>query len=187
LDPNNAGAYAFAGFHKLFLGRAEDGFAGVETALRLSPRDPNVPWWQFFMCLLHMHLAHWEQAIEWCSKSAAGLPEVFYPLVGLTAANAWAGHDREAKHPAAQLQKVYPGFTVQTWLGLHPSGDPTFMARFQRITEGLRKGGVPEGEAKKGVIRRRRRRTGKRLTSPPPGLNARLLQPFARSFFNVEL
>jgi hypothetical protein len=34
----------------MFLGHTEDGFAGLETALRLSPRDPNVPLWQFYMC-----------------------------------------------------------------------------------------------------------------------------------------
>jgi hypothetical protein len=47
----------------MFLGHSEDGFAGLETALRLSPRDPLVPWWQFNMCHLHTHLAQWEQAI----------------------------------------------------------------------------------------------------------------------------
>jgi adenylate cyclase len=148
LDPNNASAYADAGFDKIFLGHAEDGFAGVETALRLSPRDPQLPWWQFYMCAFHAQLAQWERAIQWCGKSAAGQPEVFYPLAILAAANAMAGHDMEAKDAAAQLQKVYPGFTVQTWAGihLHFSDDPTFKARFQRQLEGLRKAGVPEGE-----------------------------------------
>jgi adenylate cyclase len=150
LDPNNARAYADASFDKLFLGRAEDGFAGVETALRLSPSDPQLPWWQFYMCAFHAQLAQWEAAIPWCSKSAAGLPEVFYPLAILASADALAGHDREAKDAAAQLQKVYPGFTVQTWAGIHQhlSNDPTFTARFEREVEGLRKAGVPEGEKK---------------------------------------
>ena len=93
-------------------------------------------------------LAHWEQAIPWCSKAVTGLPEVFFPYVDLAAANAWAGHDKEAKDAAAQLQKVHPGFTVQTWAGMHWSDDPTFNTQYQRITEGLRKAGVPEGEKK---------------------------------------
>jgi adenylate cyclase len=148
LDPNNAKAYADASFDKMFLGRAEDGFAGVEMALRLSPRDPQLPWWQLYMCAFHAQLAQWEQAIAWCSKSAAGQPEVFFPLAILAAADTLAGHDKEAKNAAAQLQKVYPGFTVQTWVGIHHhwSDDPTFKARFQLEVEGLRKAGVPEGE-----------------------------------------
>ena len=147
-DRNNADAHAAASFFKMWLGHSENGFSGVETALRLSPRDPNVPTWQFFMCHLHTHLAQWEQAIEWCNKSTAGDPKDFYPLVDLAAANAWAGHDREAKEAVAQLQKVYPGFTVQTWAGIHWTDDPTFNAQYARIVEGLRKAGLPEGEKK---------------------------------------
>jgi adenylate cyclase len=149
LDPNNASAHALPGFRKMYLGRSEEGLAGVETALRLSPGDrAAVPWWQFYMCGLHSALAHWDQAIEWCEKSIAGNPQVWYPYVMLAAANAWAGHDKEAKDAAAQLQKLYPGFTLQTWAGIHWSDDPTFNMQYQRITEGLRKAGVPEGEAK---------------------------------------
>jgi TolB-like protein/Tfp pilus assembly protein PilF len=149
-DHNNAVATANASFFKLFAGRAEDGFAGVEKALQLSPRDPYAPTWQFWMCHLHTHLAQWEQAIGWCEKSIAGNPQSWFPYVDLVAANAWAGHMQEAKDAAAQLQKVNPGFTVQTWLGIGRgfSDDPTFNAQFARIVEGLRKAGVPEGDKK---------------------------------------
>ena len=68
--------------------------------------------------------------------------------VGLASANAWAGHDKEAKQAAAQLQKVYPGFTVQTWAGIRWTDDPTFNVQNQRVVDGLRKAGVPEGQAK---------------------------------------
>ena len=147
-DPNSASAYADASFRKIYMGRSEDGFAGIEKALRLSPRDPSVPWWQYYICHLHTHLAQWEHAIEWCSKSAAGIPQAWYPYLDLAADNAWAGHMKEARDAAAQLQKAYPGFTVQTLLGMHWTDDPTFDAQYQRLAEGLRKAGVPEGEAK---------------------------------------
>jgi len=147
-DRNNANANAVASFWKMFLGHSEDGNAGVQTALRLSPRDPAVPTWQFYVCHLHTHLAQWEKAVEWCNKSIGGDPSNWYPLVDLAAANAWAGHDKEAKEAAAQLQKVYPDFTVQTWAGIHWTDDPTFNAQYARIVEGLRKAGLPEGEKK---------------------------------------
>jgi adenylate cyclase len=137
----------------MFLGHAKSGFASVETALRLSPRDPQVPWWQFYVCAFHANLAHWEKAIEWCRKSVAGLPQVFCPLVDLAAANAWAGHDKEAKDAAAQLQKVYPGFTVQTWAGIHWSDDPTFNAQYQASS--------------KACARRACRRARRKRTDPP--------------------
>ena len=145
-DRNNVDAHAAAGLFKLFLGRSEDGFAGLETALRLSPRDRRLPNWQFYVCHLHTHLAQREQAIEWCNKAHAGNPGDAYVLVDLAAANAWAGHEKEAKEGVTQLQEVHPGFTVQTWAGVHWTDDPTFNAQYARIVEGLRKAGLPEGE-----------------------------------------
>ena len=116
----------------------------------MSPHDLIVPVWQYDMCDLHMHLAQWEQAIEWCRKAIAGSPNYgfWYPYVALAAANAWAGHEKEARETVAQLQKVRPGFTVQTWAGIHWTDNPTFNAQYARIVEGLRKAGVREGEAK---------------------------------------
>jgi adenylate cyclase len=144
-NPNNATAHALRGLFKTYLGRSEDGFSELEAAFRLSPRDPRVPYWQLQVCFLHAQLAQWEQAIEWCEKARATAPDNWYPLVGLAAANAWAGHDKEAREAVAQLQQAYPGFTVQTWVGRHRSDDPTYNARNARIVEGLRKAGVPEG------------------------------------------
>jgi class 3 adenylate cyclase/TolB-like protein len=143
-NPNNAEAHAARGWWKLYLGRSEDGFSGLETAFRLSPRDPEVPQWQTNVCVLHNFLAQWEQAIEWCEKARAGAPEFLYALVHLAAATAWAGHDQEAKEAVAQLQKLYPSYTVQTYVGTHYSDDPTFNAQRARIVEGLRKAGLPE-------------------------------------------
>jgi hypothetical protein len=55
---------------------------------------------------------------------------------------------KEAKEAAEQLQKLYPGFTVQTFLSWHLTDDPTFNAQYQRLAEGLRKGGKSERDKK---------------------------------------
>jgi len=141
-DPNNAYAHADASFWKVAIGTVE--FTGIEKAFRLSPHDPSAPWWQFDMCRLDDHLAQWEQAVEWCNKAVAGKPGFWWPIADLAIANAWAGHDREAKEAVAQLQKVYPGFTVQGFLGFHWTDNPTFNAQYERMAEGLRKAGLPE-------------------------------------------
>ena len=154
--PTIANAHANLSFWNMFLGHSEDGFAGVETALRLSPRDPSVTWWQFFMCHLHTHLAQWEQAIEWCGKSIASGNASMFPYVDLAAANAWAGHDKEAKEAVAQLRKLYPDFTVQTWAGIHWSDDPTFNAQYQRHRRGPAQGGPAGGRGKEGLTTRYR-------------------------------
>jgi hypothetical protein len=55
--------------------------------------------------------------------------------------------DPPHRNSAAQLQKLHPGFTVQTWAGIHWTDD-TFNTQYGRIIEGLRKAGVPEAEPK---------------------------------------
>jgi adenylate cyclase len=148
-DPNNARAIAQAGYLGSYFGHSEDGVAAVETALRLSPHDPTAPVMQVHLCYLHNNLAQWEQAIEWCEKALANnVKERGNALAALAVANAWAGHDKEAKDAVAELRKVDPAFTVKTVAGWHPSDDPTFKAQFARYLEGLRKAGVPEGTAK---------------------------------------
>ena len=99
------------------------------------------------MCVLHNYLQHWEQAVEWCEKSRAGMPDSPFTYVHLATAHAWAGHDKEAKEAAAQLQKLYSGFTVQTCADLasRTSDNPTFNAQSARVVEGLRKAGLPVG------------------------------------------
>ena len=148
LNPSFSRGWFLGGVLRLWAGHPDLAIEHAETALRLSPRDPGVPTWQFLMCHLLTHLAQWEQAIEWCGKSIASGNASMYPYVDLAAANAWAGHDKEAKHAVAQLRKLYPDFTVQTWAGIHWSDDPTFNEQYARIVEGLRKAGLPEGEKK---------------------------------------
>ena len=60
------------------------------------------------------------------------------------------GHEAEAKSAIAGLLKVYPGFTVQSFADIvaRVTYNPTFADQIQRILEGLRKAGLPEGEKK---------------------------------------
>ena len=55
--------------------RAErGGFADIERAFQLSPRDPAAPTWHFFACYLRLTLAEWESAVQSCNRSLAGQP-----------------------------------------------------------------------------------------------------------------
>ena len=144
LDHNNAKAHADASFWKMYMGHSEDGFEGIETAFRLSPRDSAGSTWQHFSCELRAHLAQWDAAIDSCNRAFAGNPDNWRALVNLAAANASAGHDKEAQEAVAKLRDLYPDLTVRTFASIHWSDDPTFNAQYQRIVEGLRKAGLPE-------------------------------------------
>jgi TolB-like protein/class 3 adenylate cyclase/Flp pilus assembly protein TadD len=143
-DPNNAGAQAAAGYWKMFVGRAEDGVAELDTAFRLSPRDPAAPYWRLFLCRLHTHSAQWEKAIDSCNKAVAGGARDFGALNDLAAAYAWTGRDKRATDIVTQAFKLDSGFVVDQPGGLSESDDPTFKEQSARIVEGLRKAGSPD-------------------------------------------
>ena len=149
-NQNFAQAYATRGDMLTWAGRAAESIAEDETALRLSPRDPGRNMWQFGICHAYTHLAQWEKAIEWCQRSIATEAGFWFPYADLAAANAWLGHEAEAKSAIAGLLKVYPGVTVQSYadIAARLTYNPTFADQIQRILEGLRKAGLPEGEKK---------------------------------------
>jgi adenylate cyclase len=76
-DRNNADAHAAASFFKMWLGHSENGFSGVETALRLSPRDPNVPTWQFFMCHLQPISPNGNRRSNGATSQPRATPKIF--------------------------------------------------------------------------------------------------------------
>ena len=147
LDPNHAPAYVGMGRNLTAVGRAADALAPVEKAIRLSPRDPDLYVWYFVLCHAYTHLARDAQAIEWCLKSIATGKMYWFAYVDLASAYAWRGQKAEAAAAVAELLKLRPGFTVQRLAqeGSGFSDNPTFHKEYQRILEGARKAGLPEG------------------------------------------
>ncbi|MGH1575109.1 adenylate/guanylate cyclase domain-containing protein [Methylobacterium sp. P31] len=142
-DPNFATAYAVAGHTKTLNGQAEETRALIATALRLSPRDPQLHIWKYWMCHSYTHQARWEQSIEWCNRSASDGP-LWYAYIDLAASYAWTGNQDAAHNAVAQVLKLKPGYTVQKWKQEDWSDNPEFLVEYARITEGLRKAGLPE-------------------------------------------
>ena len=147
-DRNFAAAYNQRGVAHTLLGRAKEAIPEIETALRLSPRDPARNAWEWNICNAYSLLAEWEKAVEWCQKSIATNSGHWLPYVDLAAANSWLGHDAEARAAVAGLLKLKPGLTMQQVTSIKFSDDPQFQREAQRMFEGLRKAGLPEGEAK---------------------------------------
>jgi adenylate cyclase len=147
LDRNLAAAYVGRARNLNVIGRAAEALAPVEKAIRLSPRDPELYVWYFVLCHANTHLARDAQAIEWCLKSLATGKTYYFAYVDLASAYAWRGQTAEAAAAVAELLKLRPGFTVQTMVqeGSTTSDNPAFRREFQRIVEGARKAGLPEG------------------------------------------
>src|SRR5580704_16506204 len=69
LDGNLAIAHAYLGLMKFFPGRAGETRAHVEEAIRLSPRDPLLFRWHFFIGLSDIYLGRVVRGIESMRKS----------------------------------------------------------------------------------------------------------------------
>jgi tetratricopeptide (TPR) repeat protein len=147
-DRNFAAAYADMGNVLVLSGRAEDALGPIEQALRLDPHDSVRNIWEYYMCDAYAHMAKWEQAAVWCEKSVASNPGYLLARFDLAAAYGWLGRSAEAHAAVAEIQNLNPGFTVPRYLGYnyrYKSGNEKWKSEDQRIAEGLRKAGMPEG------------------------------------------
>jgi tetratricopeptide (TPR) repeat protein len=147
-DRNFAPAYAGMGIVLTLSGRAEDALEPIEQALRLDPHDSGRYVWEYYMCDAYAHMAKWEQAAEWCEKSVGSNPGYLQTRFDLAAAYGWLGRSAEAYAAVAEIQNLIPDYTVQRYLD-YPyrprSGNEKWKTEDQRVTEGLRKAGLAEG------------------------------------------
>src|SRR5262249_536325 len=71
LNPSLAPAYGALGGAKIRIGRSAEAFEPLQTAIKLSPRDPLLNTWYFYICHAYSHLGQYEAAIDWCRQSLA--------------------------------------------------------------------------------------------------------------------
>jgi len=163
INPSLAPAHGALGATKIRLGRSAEAFAPLQMAIQLSPRDPLLNTWYFYVCHAHTHLGQYDEAIDWCRRSIAVKP-FWIAYADLAAANALTGHDREAHAAVAELRRLRPDFTVALWLqdGSGWSDNVVFLAEFQHIAEGLRKAGLSECK-----VERAKSRVGPRARCVP--------------------
>jgi adenylate cyclase len=145
INPSLAPAYGALGATKIRVGRSPEAFGPLEMAIQLSPRDPLLNTWYFYICHAHSHLSQYQQAIEWCRRSIDVNP-FWIAYADLAASNALTGHMREAQAAVVDLRRLKPDYTVALWLrdGAGWSDNDVFLAEFRRIAEGLQMAGLPE-------------------------------------------
>jgi tetratricopeptide (TPR) repeat protein len=145
LNPSLAPAYGSLGGAKIRVGRSAEAFESLERAIQLSPRDPLLNIWLFYICHAHAHLGQFGAAVDWCLRSIAVEP-FWIAYADLATSYAWTGRLNEAQGAVAELRRLMPDYTVARWLesGRGWSDNSVFLAEFQRLAEGLRKAGLPE-------------------------------------------
>lgn len=144
LNPNNVSALGYRGAALVMLGRPDEALLQIEQAIRLSPRDPQLPAWEMFGGVAHLHLGHDAQAVEWLERSVRAYPSSPFGRLFLAGALGATGRIPEAKAQMEQLQLLRPGFTLGRFRSLEPSDAVAFRAQRERLYEGLRRAGMPD-------------------------------------------
>jgi tetratricopeptide (TPR) repeat protein len=145
LDHNLADAHAFIGLAKFFLGRSEETEAHIHEALRLSPRDNNAYRWSMFVGLAKLALGADVEAVAWLRRSIEANRNHPVPHFFLAAALALLGSLDEARAAAQAGLVLNPTFTLRRFRSSAKSNNPAYLAGRERVYEGMRMTGVPEG------------------------------------------
>jgi adenylate cyclase len=128
----------------LMLGRPNEAMAPIQQAMRLSPRDQQVPIWQMFAGIVQLHLGNDAAAVEWLKRSVAGYPMSPFCRLFLASALGVSGQIPEAQAQMAHFQQLRPGFTLSRFRAVELSDAPAFRKQRERVYEGLRRAGMPE-------------------------------------------
>lgn len=146
LDSNRANAHAALGFAKFYMGRAAETEGHILEALRLSPRDVEVYQWTCFVGAAKLQRASDVEAVGWLRRSTEANRNFPLAHLLLAAALGLSGALDEARTAARTGLALNSGFTIRRFLlAAQQSDNPAYLAGFERVCEGLRLAGVPEG------------------------------------------
>jgi TolB-like protein/class 3 adenylate cyclase len=147
-DRNSVLALAALGQCKFFTGALDEVIPAQEQAIRLSPRDPNVPNWYWRIGRVHLLQALPDEAILWTERARSANSRLAGPHAWLASAYALKG---DAKRAAAELAEArrLSGDNRYTSIARYKAAQSFGSTRTQALAEetffaGLRQAGVPE-------------------------------------------
>ena len=145
INRNYANAHSMIGYAKYCMGRAVETEGHVMEALRLSPRDIYAYWWLLCLGLADIQLGEYAEAAHWLRRSVEA--NWNFPLAHFHLASALAlSGSLDPAHTAVQAGlALHPGFTLRRFRAYKSSDNASYLAGFERLCEGMRLAGVPEG------------------------------------------
>jgi adenylate cyclase len=136
VNPNSAPLLAARGSILTYLRRFDEAVESIESAMRLSPRDPGTSQWFNYRADAEIGLEKYAPALADAKAAIEGGWRLFYPYLNVAVCEAELGHADAAKSALDEARRLNPALTIK-WLSEHkPILDHTFDA--------LRKIGLPE-------------------------------------------
>jgi adenylate cyclase len=145
LDPNLAESHAEIGLAKLYDGRAEETQGDENEALRLSPRDSFVWLWMHISGGAKLHLGADEEAVTWFRRAIELKRNSPFTHFLLAAALAHLGKLEEARTETRAGLAFDQTFTIRRFRLAAESDNPVFLKQRERLIDGMRQAGVPDG------------------------------------------
>jgi tetratricopeptide (TPR) repeat protein len=145
LDRNLAGAHSAIGWAKYFMGQASETEGHILEAFRLSPREMTAYLWMYFAGAAKLQIGADAEAVAWLRRSIEANRNFTTSHFSLAAALGLLGAIDEARAAAKAAFTHNPGYTIRRLRAHKFSDNPAYLAGRDRVCEGLRLAGVPEG------------------------------------------
>ena len=145
LDRNLAVAHAQIGFAKYVTGRGEETEAHVQEALRLSPRDTSANVWMVWVGNAKSQLGADEEAIVWLRRGIEANRNLAVGHFFLASALELVNRHEDARTAAKAGLALDPSFTVSRFRASAATDNATYLARRERVYDGMLQSGLPEG------------------------------------------
>jgi adenylate cyclase len=137
LDPGGASANLMYGMSLHYGGRPEEAIPVLQKAIRLNPLGETGN----FLNLGHAYRAtgRFEEAVSAYKKSLQRAPNNFFAHLGLAATYSMMGREQEARAEAAEVLRLNPKFSVDSYAKRLTFKDQSVTDKF---IDGLRKAGL---------------------------------------------
>lgn len=130
LDPNSVAGRSLYG-QTLAMAREPDlGIAQLKVAIRLSPKDPELPSFHLALALCHFAAARYTEAIQWAERSLQARPEAAFCHGTIGAAYAHLGDLSAARQAIANMTRLGPGMSMRGYAISIASTHPEIAERY---------------------------------------------------------
>jgi adenylate cyclase len=140
MDPNSVTAVYLYGSTLMHASRYEEAIPILEKAIRLSPLNPPL------QCLVNLgasyaYLGNYDEAVRYLKRVIQEEPNQYLANLVLTSVYAEMGRLEEARAQAAQVLRLNPKFSLESFSKTLRIKSP---AQVDRFLDELRKAGLPE-------------------------------------------
>lgn len=144
LNPNLALAWCFSGLTQSYMGNHDEALRRMYQAVRLSPSDPHLFFFEHALIMPHLMLGEYDSAAEIGRRAIELNPWFSSAYKGHLSALGHLGREVEIVAVRARLLELEPAFTVESAIRRSPL---VRRSDLERYGDGLRRAGLPEKHA----------------------------------------